>query len=47
MPEDNSSRKLLGVWAPPKPVGDMTEEELDAWAEALYDAMKEKLQQED
>ena len=38
-PTEPSQRRLLVMAAPPKPVNEMTDAEVDAWAHEISDAM--------
>lgn len=35
-------RELLAMAKPPKPIGEMTDDELDAWADAIFDMIVPK-----
>lgn len=39
-----SRKKLLFVWKPPKRISEMTEEELDAMAQAIAERVREKVE---
>jgi hypothetical protein len=44
--EGSSGRRFLGVWRPPKPVSEMTDEELDAFARAVWEEIVQKMRSE-
>jgi hypothetical protein len=44
--EVRSRRKLLGLFRPPKPLSEMTEEEREAWVDACAATISERLEAE-